>query len=222
MKLLKNSIRFLSKNEITLFGVIIQQPHPKKPEVVINYTSIPGNKPVENTNWAGFWYDADSKYWESQPLAATTVTNSNSNQVVIQLDTIDYGTYIVGYYTDAETTIPRGAPSATISFKGSEQGSNPQSCSFKNIEYKNGNLGIEYTTPAGNDPAANSNAIAIWESDRIDWECHWMNQISITQRTSSGQILWPIILKKDQAYTLAYMNGIGCSNIAATCSFQIQ
>jgi len=207
-------------SEIDLSGVIIEDSDTLSALVVVNYTIISGNQPVENKNWAGIWNKSDSDYWTLPPLGYAYAERNDTKQITIPLEKLDYGSYIVGYYTSDEATSPRGAPSATLDFIGSTTGTNPISCALKMLSYIDGELKIEYSTPHGNNPLRYDNAIAIWESDKAGWTCNWIDKRAITEADATGIITWTIQLKSETTYTLGYLNGTGCTNIAATFSFK--
>jgi len=208
-------------NNIELSGTIVQNNSKTPPFVVVNYTIIPGNKPVEFKNWAGFWRDNGGNFWESEPIAWAQAESETSRQILIPLERVDYGIYYVGYYTNARDKVLCGAPSATLSFPGVTVGKDPFSCSIVPLGYDGEVLSFKYQTPVGNNPKQNYNRVVLWEGDQVTWDCLWQRKMDIPLEMSVGSIKWPVSLDSGATYTLAYMNGDGCQNIAASCVFKL-
>jgi hypothetical protein len=206
---------------IELSGTIVSGTTQDQSLVVVNYTVIPGNDPVKYGNWAGFWRDNGGNFWEGEPIAYAQAANKTSRQILIPLNNLIYGIYYVGYYCDEKDQKQHGAPCATLSFPGVEIGKNPFSCSVIPTDYENGKLKLNYATPSGNNPKKNSNLVALFEGSRPQWDCSWKQKLPIASEQSSGQLDWQINLNQGATYTLAYMNGTGCQNIAACCTFTL-
>jgi hypothetical protein len=210
-----------SSDQIELSGIITQGVQENSQIVVINYTLIPGNNPVVNGNWAGFWWDNGGNFWEGEPIAWAKAGNATSRQIIIPLHDLIYGIYHVRYYCDQKDQGAHGAPSATLSFPGVTQGKNPFSCSIVALGYEGGSLKLSYATPVGNNPAQNANLIALWEGAQPQWDCSWQKKLANNSTQASGQLDWTVSLKPGATYTLAYMNGTGCQNIAASSTFTL-
>jgi hypothetical protein len=218
---MKNGVTNGSSDQIELSGVITQGGQENSQIVVVNYTLIPGNNPVANGNWAGFWWDNGGNFWEGEPIAWAKAENATSRQILIPLKSLSYGIYYVGYYCDQQDQGSHGAPSATLSFPGVTTGKNPFSSSIVPLSYEGGILKLGYATPVGNNPRQNANLIALWESAQPQWDCSWQKKLPINSTQASGQLDWTVSLKPGATYTLAYVNGTGCQNIAASSTFAI-
>ncbi len=205
-----------SSQSIDLTGMIINDDNPR---VIVNYTEITGNKPVEFNNWAGIWKVNEDRFpWGTDPIASAPALSDESNQIIIPLVTFSYGIYLVGYFTGTSNT----ALSSTMYFPGGYTPKDQFSSYISLNEVKSDSISIWYKTPYGNDPKVNQNWVAVWNEADFSFKGDWIKREFIDSSDCEGNIKLYVNLKSGNSYTVAYGNNEYDSNISTAINFNFK
>ncbi|MET3132786.1 hypothetical protein AAKU55_003066 [Oxalobacteraceae bacterium GrIS 1.11] len=214
----KDNVSMLSLVTTTSAGTTVNAPSVSATDILLTYTTLPGNQPSSYSNTVFIWQNPDGIPYNQTPQASQAVpTNTQNGSMDFDDLQVQNKAYTIGYATGPNVSnicswvsIPAGmGPNTTFqtSLSVPPNGIQPDV------------VLVAYDTPVGNQPQTAGQWIGIWQGSAPSYTVAPLAQVTVSNNNATSQIALEVTLLRGTSYCLGYFMGAKQTTLAASFNF---